>query len=95
MDTLARLNDIFRDVFEDETIAIGDGTTADDVEGWDSMSHVTLILAIETRFKVRFKQQELMSFRTVGIWSGASMRGCRAPSRPSAWPDRTPCRTSR
>jgi acyl carrier protein len=66
MDTLARLNVIFRDVFEDETIEIGDGTTADDVEGWDSMSHVTLILAIETRFKVRFKQKELMSFRTVG-----------------------------
>ena len=66
MDTLARLNEIFRDVFQDETIEIGDATTADDVEGWDSMSHVTLILAIETRFKVRFKQQELMSFRTVG-----------------------------
>ncbi len=66
METLARLNDIFRDVFQDETIEIGDATTADDVEGWDSMSHVTLVLAIETRFKVRFKQAELMSFRTVG-----------------------------
>jgi acyl carrier protein len=64
---LDALTDVFRQVFPDEDdLALGPNTTADNVEGWDSMSHVTLVLAIETRFGLKFTQKELMSFRNVG-----------------------------
>ena len=66
METLETLNTVFRDVFGDPTISVQPDTTADEVEGWDSMSHVTLILAIEARFRIKFMQKELMSFRKVG-----------------------------
>ena len=66
MQTLDTLSDVFRKVFADPELTVGPETTADDVEGWDSMSHVTLILAIESRFRIRFTQKELMSFRRVG-----------------------------
>jgi acyl carrier protein len=66
MDTIETLNGIFRLVFDDDSIVLGPETTSDDVEGWDSLSHVNLILAIETQLKIRFTQKELMSFRNVG-----------------------------
>ena len=66
MDLQERLNPIFREVFENDSINITPQTTANDVEGWDSLSHVTLILAIETEFKIRFTQKELMTFKNVG-----------------------------
>jgi acyl carrier protein len=66
MDLQEKLNPIFREVFENDSINITPQTTANDVEGWDSLSHVTLILAIETEFKIRFTQKELMTFRNVG-----------------------------
>ncbi len=64
--TLDRLTSIFREVFDDAAIHIAPGTTANDVEGWDSLSHVNLIVAIETRFNIRFSQKELLNFRNVG-----------------------------
>ena len=66
MQTLDTLSDVFRKVFGDPELTVGPETTADDVEGWDSMSHVTLILAIESRFRITFTQKELMSIRRVG-----------------------------
>jgi acyl carrier protein len=61
-----RLNRIFCEVFDDEDIRIGPATTANDIDGWDSLSHVNLILAIEARFKIRFTQKELMTLKNVG-----------------------------
>lgn len=66
MDLLARMNDLFREVFDDESLVITPETTADDVEGWDSLSHVNLILAVETRFGVKFSKNELSMMRNVG-----------------------------
>jgi len=66
MDVEGSLNRIFREVFEDDGITVTPQLTANDVEGWDSLSHVTLIVAIETEFKIRFSQKELMTFRNVG-----------------------------
>ncbi len=66
MTTEETLTDVFRIVFEDPTIELRPGMTANDVEGWDSLSHVNLILAIELRFGIRFSQKELLSFKTVG-----------------------------
>jgi acyl carrier protein len=66
LELLERLNRIFRDVFEDDDIRIAPGMTANDVDGWDSLSHVNLIVAIETTFNIRFSQKELLTFKNVG-----------------------------
>lgn len=66
MTTQETLNSIFQEVFDDDTIQIHPRMTANDVEGWDSLSHVNLILAIETRFQIRFSQKELLTFKNVG-----------------------------
>lgn len=60
------LNDIFRMVFDDDTIVIRPDMTANDIDGWDSLSHVNLITTIETRFNVRFTQRELLKQRNIG-----------------------------
>ena len=66
MATIDALTDIFCTVFDDDTITITPQTTADQVDGWDSLSHAVLILAVENRFKIRFTQKELLTFRNVG-----------------------------
>lgn len=53
-------------VFDDDTIQIRPDMTANDVDGWDSLSHVNLIVAIEARFGIRFTQKELLKQRNVG-----------------------------
>lgn len=65
MELLERLNAIFCEVFDDEDIRVVPETTANDVDGWDSLSHVNLIVAIEVKFNIRFSQKDLMSFRNV------------------------------
>ena len=66
MNTEEILNGVFQLVFEDDTIQITDEMTADDIDGWDSLSHVNLIVAVETQFKIRFNQKELLTFKNVG-----------------------------
>ena len=66
MDIRDKLNGIFREVFKDDTIQIKPEMTADDVEGWDSFSHITLITAIEIRFNIKLSLKEVMSFKSVG-----------------------------
>lgn len=66
MISLEQLDPIFQQVFDDDTIHVTHSTTADDVDGWDSLSHVNLILALEAAFAVRFSQKELLSFKNVG-----------------------------
>ncbi len=61
-----RLTAVFRDVFDDESIEICDTTTADDIEDWDSIEHITLIGAVESEFKVRFKMGEVSGMKNVG-----------------------------
>lgn len=60
------LEPLFRRVFDDDTIELEAQTSANDVEGWDSMSHVNLILAIENQFNIRFSQKELLVMKNVG-----------------------------
>jgi len=66
MTTQDKLNAIFCEVFEDDDIKIVPEMTANDVDGWDSLSHVNLIIAIEGRFNIRFSPKELLSFKNVG-----------------------------
>jgi len=66
MSIIAPLNDIFCEVFDDDEIKISPEMTADHVDGWDSLSHVNLIVTIETRFNIRFSQKELLTFKNIG-----------------------------
>ena len=61
-----QLNEVFHDVFDDDTIALADSTTADDVEDWDSLAHMNLIVAVEKAFKIKFTIADLKSFDKVG-----------------------------
>jgi acyl carrier protein len=66
MDIQDKLNAVFCEVFDDDGIRIAPEMTANDVEGWDSLSHVNLIVAVESRFDIRFSQKELLTFKNVG-----------------------------
>lgn len=63
---LADVQDIFRDVLDNEDLEISFETVADDVEEWDSLSHIQLIVAIEKHFQIKFNSKELMEWKTVG-----------------------------
>jgi acyl carrier protein len=66
MTTQEKLNAIFCTVFDDADIVITPATTANDVDGWDSLSHINLIVAVEGKFGIRFAQKELLKQRNVG-----------------------------
>ena len=61
-----RLNKVFRDVFDDDSITVNPKTTANDIEDWDSLEHITLIAAVEKEFKMKFKMGEISSMKNVG-----------------------------
>ena len=61
-----KLNEIFKDVFGDDTISVNDATTAKDVEGWDSLHHITLLAAIEDEFGVEFSMGQTVKMKNVG-----------------------------
>lgn len=63
---LTQVNDIFKDVLENDQLKIENITTADDIEEWDSLSHIQLIVAIEKYFKIRFTTAEINGFKNVG-----------------------------
>lgn len=63
---LEKLNGIFREVFDDQEITITPESTADDIEEWDSLTHINLIMMIELRFDIEFSQKEVMGFQKVG-----------------------------
>jgi acyl carrier protein len=66
MTTIDKLSSIFRVVFDNEEIIIRPEMTANDIDGWDSISHINLILAVEKGFNIRFTQKELLTMRNVG-----------------------------
>ena len=66
MELQDKLNQIFCEVFDDDDIKIAPEMTANDVDGWDSLSHVNLIVAIESKFDIRFTQKELLTFKNIG-----------------------------
>jgi acyl carrier protein len=62
----AGLNEIFRQVLDDENIVLSPEMTADDVEGWDSMNHIFIVVEIEKRFGVKFQAAEMEELKNVG-----------------------------
>ena len=65
-DVVARMNKVFREVFDNPEIEIFDEMTSSDVVGWDSFSHINLITSLEIEFDIEFTQQEAFGFKTVG-----------------------------
>ena len=65
-EVLQQIEVIFKDVLDDENIVLNETTTADDVEGWDSLTHIQLIVAIEKHFKIKFTSKEILSWKNVG-----------------------------
>jgi acyl carrier protein len=61
-----RLNAVFADVFDDEELTVSDETTAADVEGWDSLVHITLIDAVEEEFDISFDMKTIVKLKNVG-----------------------------
>jgi acyl carrier protein len=63
---LERIQSIFRDVFDNEALMVGRSTNATDIEEWDSLNNINLVVAIEKEFKVKFALSELVSLKNVG-----------------------------
>lgn len=61
-----RLTSVFRDVFDEDDLALTPETTAEDVDGWDSLSHIRLVLAISKSFGVKFSASEIGGLKNVG-----------------------------
>lgn len=61
-----RLQEVFADVFDDDSIQLSDETTAADVDGWDSLRHITLLAAIEEEFDVKFSMGQTVAMKNVG-----------------------------
>jgi len=66
LEILEQLTEVFQMVFEDDEIEIDRDTTADDIDGWDSMSHMTLLMAIEEDFEIEFEEWEVTDLADVG-----------------------------
>ena len=63
---LLALTSVFREVFDDPTLELRGDMTAADIENWDSLNHIDLIVAVERKFKIKFTTREVTGFKTVG-----------------------------
>ena len=61
-----KLTEVFRDIFDDPTLEITDTTTADDIDDWESITHINLIAAVEKAFKVSFNTKDVKALANVG-----------------------------
>jgi acyl carrier protein len=66
MIALELLEPVFREVFDDSAIVLSRETTSDDIEDWDSLTHMNLVVAMELKFKIKFALGELQKLRNVG-----------------------------
>lgn len=65
-EVFGRVTEIFRDVFDDEDLEINDSTNSEDIEDWDSLEHIQLIVGMEKEFKVKFDIKTVNSLENVG-----------------------------
>lgn len=65
-EVLTRLEEVFRNILDSETVNLTEKTTASDVDGWDSLTHIHLVVAIEKNFRIKFTSKEILSWKNVG-----------------------------
>jgi acyl carrier protein len=63
---LHEISKVFADTLDEDAVALSENSKADDVEGWDSLTHVQLVVAVEKKFKIRFTAKEIQSWKNVG-----------------------------
>jgi acyl carrier protein len=62
----ARLTKVFCEVFERDDIRLSDETTANDIDGWDSLTHITVMYGVQDEFDIRFSAKEIVGFKNIG-----------------------------
>ncbi len=65
-DIYEKLTMVFRDFFDDEEIELSDNTTSDDIDDWDSLEHINLLVAVEQEFGIKFNMNEVTNMKNVG-----------------------------
>ena len=65
-DIIVKLEEICRDIFDDEMLCITESTCSADIEAWDSLEHINLIMAVEKAFEVKFTMDEAVSMKSIG-----------------------------
>ena len=63
---LIQINEIFIDILENEAIVLDENTTANDVDDWDSLTHIMIVVAIENHFKIKFSSKEILTWQNIG-----------------------------
>jgi len=71
---LQKLTPIFCDVLDDDSLTITQGTTAEDIDGWDSLAHIRLVVSIEKAFNVRFSAAEISGLENVGAMAALILK---------------------
>lgn len=61
-----QLNEIFRDVFDDDDIELTAETTAADIDGWDSLANINIVVSVENEFNIKFEMNEITEMKSVG-----------------------------
>ena len=61
-----QLNEVFQDVFDDDSITVDETTTANDIDEWDSLEHINLINAVEQKFGIKFDMGQIVTMKNVG-----------------------------
>ena len=61
-----RLNEIFREIFDDESIVVTSSTNSEDIEDWDSLEHINLVSAVEKEFGIKFTMGQVLGMKDVG-----------------------------
>ena len=66
VEVFERLNKVFREVFDDDDIVVGEETTSDDIEDWDSFEHINLVVAVEEEFSFKIPMGQVVTMKNVG-----------------------------
>mgnify|MGYP001265451813 CR=1 FL=1 len=62
---LKEINDIFIEIIEDKDVVLSESTTAEDIDEWDSLTHIQIIVSLEKHFKLRFESQEIQEWKNI------------------------------
>ena len=73
-EVLKEATEVFKDILDNDDIILSPETTADDIEEWDSLSHIQLIVALEKRFRIKFTTAEITSYKNVGQMAESIVR---------------------